>query len=46
MSYKQKKQVIDSLLQNFVWETDPKWKEKLSIIENKIALFWKTELKR
>lgn len=41
-----KQQQIRSLIQNFQWETDPKWAVKWSNIENEIKNYWKNYLKR
>lgn len=38
-------QIIRSLLENFDWEGNPKWKEELSNIETKIQIYWDTHKK-
>jgi hypothetical protein len=45
-SIQQAKQVIDSLLQNFDWETSPNWPEKLDNIKNHIQEYWDVYLQR
>ncbi len=44
--YKIRKQLIDSMLQNFDWETNPNWQIELTAIDMKIKQFWNEELKR
>lgn len=39
-SIQQKKQVIDSLLQNLDWETNPDWQQKMIIIDLNIKEYW------
>lgn len=41
-----KQQEIRSLLQNFNWETDPNWANKLLKITKEIDDYWKNYLKR
>ena len=45
-SIQQKKQVIDSLLQNFNWETNPNWQEMMIEIDKKIDEYWEHSLGR
>jgi len=40
------KQEIDSLLQNFDYETNPDWPEKMNKITEKIIYFWDVILER
>jgi len=40
------KQEITSLIQNFAWETDPDWQEKLIKIRKEINHFWSEILER
>jgi len=40
------KQEITSLIQNFDYETNPDWEEKLAIIHDKISHFWLVILDR
>ena len=42
--YQIKKRTIDSMLENFDWETNPKWVGKLDEIKTKIDEFWTIEL--
>jgi len=45
-NYQIKKREIDALLENFDWETNPEWRTKLIIINNKISSFWQSEIQR
>ncbi len=45
-SIQQKKQVIDSLIQNFNWETNPNWQEMMVHIDEKIIDYWDNSLER
>jgi len=40
------KQEITSLIQNFAWETDPDWEDKIDDIVEKIDYFWTVILDR
>lgn len=40
------KQIIDSKLQNFDWETNPQWQSEFYEIMNLIKIYWKDYLKQ
>jgi len=44
--YASRKQLIDSMIQNLDWETNPNWQINIITIDKKIKQFWREELER